>query len=179
MEYLGAAVGPIASFVGLNPERASWEGMLPKSDTESLQFIKDSLIVENGKAAKKNNNSNDKNNNNNNPVYDGRDIIVGILDTGVDPNAVGLGNRTTTGKQKVIDIIDCTGSGDVVLSKPITAIPFLDSPIIIKTPSGKELRINKDWVNPTNQYRVGQKRAYELYPKALKDRVVEERKKTR
>ena len=163
MEYIEAAVNPIASLVGFGVEKASWEGMLPKSDTESLQFIKDS-ISEHGNKEKK-------------MVYDGRDIIVGILDTGVDPIAIGLNSKTTTGKQKVIDIIDCTGSGDVAMSKPITAIPFLDMAVIIKAPSGREITVNKNWVNPTNQYRLGQKRAYELYPKALKERVVEERKK--
>ena len=35
-------------------------------------------------------------------------MTVGILDTGVDPGAAGMGN--------LVDVVDCTGSGDVDVS---------------------------------------------------------------
>jgi len=49
------------------------------------------------------------------PTYDGRGVLVGVLDSGVDPSAAGL-ERTTTGAPKVIDLRDFSGEGKVPLS---------------------------------------------------------------
>lgn len=126
---------------------SEWSGLLPKDETQALSFI------------------------NNNPTFDGRGIIVGILDTGVDPMAIGL-QVTSEGKHKVIDIIDCSGSGDVKLGELQTP-----SDGILKSFGGRLIKINPQWKNPTNQYRVGIKHAFELYPKGLITRVKDERKK--
>jgi len=127
---------------------SEWGGLLPAIETQAVSFL------------------------NNNPTFDGRGIIVGILDTGVDPNAIGL-QVTSEGKPKVIDIIDCSGSGDVKLGD--LQAPSDDG--TLKSFGGRVIKINPKWNNPTNLYRVGIKNAFELYPKGLISRVKEERKK--
>lgn len=102
---------------------------------------------------------------------DGRGVIVGILDTGVDPGAIGL-SETTDGKPKVIDIIDCSGSNDVALSGPIQP----DADGFVEGYLGRKIKINPSWKNPSGTYRVGYKRAYELYPGGLQSRVSNNRK---
>jgi len=54
-------------------------GLLPKETTQALSFIKKY------------------------PEYDGSGVRVGILDTGVDPAAIGLDV-----KGKMVDVIDCS-----------------------------------------------------------------------
>lgn len=123
-----------------------WLGLLPKVETQALSFV------------------------NKNSAFDGRGVVVGILDTGVAPGAIGL-QVTTDGKPKIIDIVDCSGSGDVSMSAIVKAV---DGIINV---DGRTIKINPSWNNPTSEYRVGIKRAYELYPKDLKERVREDRKK--
>lgn len=46
------------------------------------------------------------------PTYDGRGVVVLVLDTGIDPSIAGLGT-TTLGTPKVIDLVDVSGSNVV------------------------------------------------------------------
>jgi subtilisin family serine protease len=60
------------------------------------------------------------------PTYDGRGVLIAILDSGVDPGVPGL-ITTSTGAPKVIELRDFSGEGRV----PLTAVP---------APTDKEMR---------------------------------------
>ncbi|GFZ15349.1 tripeptidyl peptidase ii [Actinidia rufa] len=74
------------------------------------------------------------------PQYDGRGVVIAIFDSGVDPAAAGL-QVTTDGKQKVLDVIDCTGSGDIDTSNVVKA----DADGCISGASGKTLLGSGTW----------------------------------
>lgn len=48
------------------------------------------------------------------PTWDGRGVVIAVLDTGVDPSVAGL-RTTSDGQPKVIDIRDFSGEGEVRL----------------------------------------------------------------
>ncbi|CAN0084155.1 unnamed protein product, partial [Scytosiphon promiscuus] len=134
-------------------------GLLPKQETEAWDFVKAF------------------------PEYDGRGVKVAIFDTGVDPAASGL-QVCPDGSPKVVDIVDCTGSGDVdtstvIKGEAVTTTANTADGVVreIKGLSGRTLRLNPKWSNPSGEWRVGIKRAYELFPKALVARVKGERRK--
>lgn len=106
------------------------------------------------------------------PDYDGRGVKIAIFDSGVDPAAAGL-QVTTDGKPKIIDVLDCTGSGDVDTSSIVKA----DADGFITGASGARLQVNKEWKNPTGDWRVGYKLAFSLFTDTLISRLKEERKK--
>jgi hypothetical protein len=62
------------------------------------------------------------------PTYDGRGVLIGILDSGVDPGVDGL-NRTTEGSPKVLDVRDFAGEGAVSL-RAVT--PRLDGTVRVE-----------------------------------------------
>ena len=121
--------------------------LLPKTETGATRFLKE------------------------HPEFDGRGIIVAIFDTGVDPGAVGL-SETSDGKPKIIDIIDATGSGDITMSAHVEAQEG-----VLTGHSGRSLKLDKKWKNPTGKYRLGMKAAYDIYPGDLVQRMKAERTK--
>ncbi|KAJ2584263.1 hypothetical protein GGH95_000503 [Coemansia sp. RSA 1836] len=124
-------------------------GLLPRADTQAGDFVRK------------------------HPAYDGRGTVVAILDTGIDPGAKGL-QLTSDGKRKVLDFVDCTGSGDVALSPPLKCPA--DSALELKGPSGRTLKLNPAWSNPSGEWRVGAKRLYDIAPSQVKASVQAERK---
>jgi tripeptidyl-peptidase II len=122
------------------------EGILPKTETGAAQFVEKY------------------------PTWDGRGVVVAIFDTGVDPGAAGL-QITSDGKPKIIDVVDCTGSGDIEMSE-VREIKEGDTSIVGL--SGRTLKIGK-WSCPSGKVFLGIKRVYELFPRGLVKRVKEER----
>ncbi|KAG2491863.1 hypothetical protein HYH03_009817 [Edaphochlamys debaryana] len=106
------------------------------------------------------------------PEYDGRGIKIAVFDTGVDPGAAGL-QVTTDGKPKIIDILDCSGSGDVDTSR----VEKADAEGCIAGASGRRLRPNPAWKNPSGEWHVGCKHVYGLVSRGLVTRLKEDRKK--
>ncbi|KAG0483009.1 hypothetical protein HPP92_011093 [Vanilla planifolia] len=106
------------------------------------------------------------------PTYDGRGVVIAIFDSGVDPAVSGL-QVTSDGKPKIIDILDCTGSGDVDTSKVVKA----DADGYIAGASGARLLINPSWKNPSQEWHIGCKLVYELFTETLTTRIKKERKK--
>ena len=104
------------------------------------------------------------------PLFDGNEVTVAILDTGVDPSAPGL-QVTPRGARKLIDVIDATGSGDVNMKKTTRA----DANGLVKGASGRLLTIDSSWDCPSGDFRVGVKHACELMPRELARRVVRDR----
>jgi len=104
------------------------------------------------------------------PEYDGRGVTVAIFDTGVDPGAAGL-QTTPDGRPKIVDVIDATGSGDVLLSKEQKAKDG-----VLEGLTGRKLRIGKNWHNPKGTYRLGIKAGYDLFPSSLVRRLKTQRR---
>jgi tripeptidyl-peptidase II len=176
-----------------------------------------------------------------NPTYDGRNVIIGILDTGVDPGAAGIRYMQDGITPKLIDLVDCTGSCDVDVSLEqdahwvagdcsnnydTTAVVTVqenmgdDGYWQVQALSGRTLKLSKDWkicpfpipstkpmvksstntplddttttstmtpnlsdnpsLTPTSatcRVRLGLKRAFELFPEPLINRVKTHRKR--
>ena len=138
-------------------------GIMPKEETNAADFLS------------------------HNPAFDGRGIIIGILDTGVDVGAIGL-QHTTDNKPKVIDVLDCTGSGDVDTSTVLVHVEAVEPQAVcgnstitkqirLTGVSGRTLTLPALVDCPSNVFHGGIKRAYELFPSKLTNRVTAERKK--
>ncbi|KAA3674274.1 tripeptidyl-peptidase II, partial [Paragonimus westermani] len=102
-----------------------------------------------------------------NPECDGRNTVVAIWDTGIDPSAAGL-QVTPDGKPKILDMVDASGSGDVRMLTRRRIGPHKKS---IRTLSGRKVTIPSHW-QPTDGFiRLGTKLASELFPRNLLQRL--------
>ena len=66
------------------------------------------------------------------PTFDGRGVIIGILDSGIDAGVPGL-RQTSTGERKILDLRDFSGEGRIPVA-PIHADP--DGSVVV---SGQRL----------------------------------------
>ncbi|KAJ3145495.1 tripeptidyl-peptidase II Tpp2 [Irineochytrium annulatum] len=140
------------------PKAFPLKGVQPREETQAQGFI-------------------DKN-----PEYDGRGTVVAIIDTGVDPGAVGM-QTTTSGDRKLINIIDCTGQGDVlcttVVEPTVTKDPTTGRETrTLKGLTGRKLIIPDIWpAARDNKYRLGWKDIALLYPEELVEEIKKDRRK--
>lgn len=107
------------------------------------------------------------------PEADGRGIVVAILDTGCDPGAPGL-QTTPQGLPKIVDCVDCTGSGDV----DTTTVVKSENGVVTNPHTGRQLKFGSGdaWANPTGNWHVGMKQALQLYPDTLIKRYKDEKR---
>lgn len=107
------------------------------------------------------------------PEYNGKDVTIAVLDSGVDPRAKGL-EIVPGGDVKVVERFDCSGCGDVDTSKLVSAAP--DGTILGL--SGRVLRLSNAMKAkcPSGQYRVGLKSMHDLYPSRIREKIVADAK---
>lgn len=105
------------------------------------------------------------------PEADGRGVRVAVLDTGCDLKAAGL-QTTSDGQRKYIDFIDCTGGGDVDMSKKVKR----SEDGSITGLSGRKLVLGPNVARGVDELRVGAVRLYTLLPDSVLSRVKAERK---
>ncbi|XP_036331193.1 tripeptidyl-peptidase 2 [Rhagoletis pomonella] len=105
------------------------------------------------------------------PEYDGRDAVIAIFDSGVDPRATGLETLCDGKTVKVIERFDCTGCGDVDVSKKVTA----NDKGFITGISGRQLKLTPQMTasNTANgEYRIGLKNFYDLCPFKVRENII-------
>ncbi|XP_004536799.1 tripeptidyl-peptidase 2 isoform X2 [Ceratitis capitata] len=105
------------------------------------------------------------------PDYDGRDTVIAIFDSGVDPRASGLETICDGKTVKVIERYDCTGCGDVDVSKKVKAT----EKGFITGLSGRQLKLTPEMTasNTANgEYRIGLKTLHDLCPSKVRENII-------
>ncbi|CAD7013537.1 unnamed protein product [Ceratitis capitata] len=101
------------------------------------------------------------------PDYDGRDTVIAIFDSGVDPRASGLETICDGKTVKVIERYDCTGCGDVDVSKKSK---------LLKKVSSLDCRVLTPEMTASNtangEYRIGLKTLHDLCPSKVRENII-------
>lgn len=105
-----------------------------------------------------------------NPTHDGRNILVAVIDTGVDLNHPGL-QKTSTGQRKIVDFYDATGSS--VLPCPVQVLPVHGK---IRGLSGYLLDVSHLSLKQP-QIRLGLLSTQDFFPEGLVKRLEQNRQK--
>ncbi|KAI9346620.1 subtilase family-domain-containing protein [Obelidium mucronatum] len=109
------------------------------------------------------------------PSFDGRGTVIAVLDTGVCPGAVGM-QVTTTGQPKIVELIDCTGAGDVDMSATAAAASG-EKTKTLRGLTGRTLAIPPHWPAPAGgEYRLGCIASARLFPADLVAAAAKERR---
>ncbi|XP_064541466.1 tripeptidyl-peptidase 2 [Drosophila montana] len=110
------------------------------------------------------------------PDYDGRDVTIAIFDSGVDPRATGLETLCDGKTLKVIERFDCSGCGDVDMSKKVTP----SEKGTFKGLSGRSLKLSAELLalntDKERAVRVGLKSFNDLVPAKVRDNIVAQAK---
>ncbi|XP_065369346.1 tripeptidyl-peptidase 2 [Calliphora vicina] len=110
------------------------------------------------------------------PDFDGRDVTIAIFDSGVDPRATGLETLCDGKTVKVVERYDCTGCGDVSVTKKVVA----DDKGFITGLSGRQLKVTQQMLDnntaPNKEFRLGLKRFYDLCPSKVREQLTSARK---
>ena len=100
------------------------------------------------------------------PQLDGRGLVVAVLDTGVDPLAQGL-QRTSDGRPKVIEAVDFSGQGDVVLQPAVLSGAGPDAVALLG--NGRTAAVGKLVPPADGQWWTGVFREQAIGPTKLRD----------
>eukprot|EP00592_Proboscia_alata_P029721 CAMPEP_0194445822 /NCGR_PEP_ID=MMETSP0176-20130528/128083_1 /TAXON_ID=216777 /ORGANISM="Proboscia alata, Strain PI-D3" /LENGTH=168 /DNA_ID=CAMNT_0039272437 /DNA_START=361 /DNA_END=863 /DNA_ORIENTATION=- len=81
------------------------------------------------------------------PEYNGKNVTIGILDTGCDVGAIGLQSLPGGTGTKLVDTHDCTGGNDVDVSE--ATAKWVEEGGVgwweVEGLSGRTLKLNPDW----------------------------------
>lgn len=108
------------------------------------------------------------------PKADGTGVTIAVMDTGCDLRAAGLSGTTSDGvTPKYVDFIDCTGDGDVRMSRTVEVDYAASNKV--EGLSGRVLTLG-EWAKDVKEMRLGAVRLYDLLPRGVERRVKGERK---
>lgn len=101
------------------------------------------------------------------PTYDGRDVVIAIFDTGVDPEAPGM-QVTSTGERKLLNLYDASGAGDVDTRTQVQA----NEQGQLTGLTGRTLTLPEQLHQSEKTFHIGVKYGKELFRSAVWQRLM-------